>query len=390
MIILLFTLLNLGSGAEGSVKAILVHYHEGSLIESSISLNIKTQPANQTDCKGNKSIFSVLAEGGTGKIHYLWKRKMPSEQEYSAFGAVDSLKLSIYNVGVGSEAPDGTLYRVTVSDSESEINSDPARLTVNQITGIAPIGVANYTINQGQNLWLKVQTSGNSPFAFQWIRKSGNSNWPNVINGKTISGSQDAQLNFIGISLSDSGNYKVRVVFPTIDGNFCTETSSISRKITVITIRDTIPPVFINLPDISRQYCPDNLMQTEWADSLAAVPESEISFHFRKTGKFFDLNTSNFSDNTTSSENLILHWSIFSADSSLLPFTDEKGALLDDVSGQISIYPEDIIFKCLPQSNRSWDIIFWLEDASGNLTPVSQRHIITLWILQRPEIVSNF
>ena len=44
------------------------------------TLNIKVQPENQADCKGNKATFSVVAEGelvrfitcGKGKDHKMW------------------------------------------------------------------------------------------------------------------------------------------------------------------------------------------------------------------------------------------------------------------------------------------------------------------------------
>ncbi|HEY5510756.1 MAG TPA: immunoglobulin domain-containing protein [Prolixibacteraceae bacterium] len=356
-----------------------------------ILLNIKVQPTDQADCKGNKITFSVTAEGGNGKIHYLWKRKRPTDPAFATFGAADSIKLGVPNIGVGNESPDSTFYQVSISDTEIELTSTTVLLTVNQITGIAPIGVATYTLNQGENLWLSVQTHGNSPTGFQWIRKSGPSNWQDVAESGSVSGSYQAQLNFTKISVADSGIYKIRVTFPTINGNLCTETSSITRRIFVTTVPDTEPPIFLNLDNDIKQLCPDDLVQAGWNDSIEAIlPEEKNSCLFHKSGTFFDLSPVNFSDNATPSESLTLHWGIFSDDILHLPLTDAAGVRLDDKTGQISDHPEDINFEAMTASNQSWQVIFWLEDAAGNLTPDSLRHKITVIIKPRPQIVGNF
>jgi len=417
MIILIFILLSTRSGSDISVKApppayqecplpgltgifyqecpshslTGIFYQESSLSSLAGALNIKVQPSDQADCKGNKAIFSVTTEGGTGKIHYLWKRKRPTDSVFASFGAADSIKLPVYNIGVGSESPDGTLYQVSVSDDATEITSPIVHLTVNQITGIAPVGVASYTLNQGENLWLKVQTSGNSPSDFQWIRKSGPSNWQDVTDGISISGSQDAQLNFTEISVADSGIYKIRVTFPTINVNLCNETSIITRRIFVAAVRDNEPPIFVNLDNDLKQLCPDDLVQAGWNDSIESIlPEEKNSCLFHKSGTLFDLSPVNFSDNITPSESLVLHWGIFSDDTLLLPLTDAAGMQLDDKTGQISSYPENINFDGKTSLNQSWQVIFWLEDAAGNLTPDSLRHKITVRLIHRPEIVSSF
>ena len=128
-------------------------------------LKITIQPIDQNDCKGNKATFSVSSEGGTGSTHYQWLRKRPSESAFLSFGADDSTKLPVYNIGVGSESPNGTQYKVTVSDDLGTLTSSIATLTVNEITGIAPVGVATHTVRQGENLSFQVLTSGKAPTA---------------------------------------------------------------------------------------------------------------------------------------------------------------------------------------------------------------------------------
>ena len=224
-------LLKPASAIDFNVEIILENYRESALPFMETTLNIKVQPENQADCKGNKATFSVVAEGGTGPVHYLWKRKRPQDVEFSTFGAKDSTKLAVYNIGSATDSPDGTLYQVTVSDQINMVMSVIATLTVNQISGISPVGVATYTLNQGENLWLKVLTSGNIPLAYQWIKKFGSNDWRNISDNATLSGSQRVQLDFTKIAIADSGTYKIRVSFPTINGNQCTETSTITRRI---------------------------------------------------------------------------------------------------------------------------------------------------------------
>jgi hypothetical protein len=246
-------------------------------------------------------------------------------------------------------------------------------------------------MNQGENLWLKAQTSGNSPSGYQWIRKSGPSNWQDITDGLTISGSRDAQLNFTKISVADSGIYKVRVTFPTINGNLCTETSTITRRIFVTAVPDTEPPKFLKLDNDIKQLCPDDLVQAGWNDSIEAIlPDEKNSCLFHKSGTLFDLSTVNFSDNLTPSEGLVLHWGIFSDDILQLPVTDVAGTVLEDMTGQVSGHSENINFEAMTASNQTWQILFWLEDAAGNLTPDSLRYKITVRIHRRPEILSSF
>ena len=120
------------------------------------------------------------------------------------------------------------------------------------------------------------------------------------------------------------------------------------------------------------------------------MPADNNSCLFHNSDTLFDLSPLNFTDNVTSQENLILHWGIFSDDTLLLPVSDEAGVLLDDSKGQLSAHPENINFEALSASDQTWQIIFWLEDAAGNLTPESLRHKITVRLTHRPEIVSNF
>jgi len=355
------------------------------------SLQIVTQPTNQVDCKGNKSVFTVITEGGIGKLHYQWKRKRPEDSGFLIFGAPDSLKLAVYNIGVGNEAPDGTLYQVIVSDQNSSMVSASALLTVNQITGIAPVGVATYNMNQGENLWFKVLTSGNAPLAYQWIKRFGSGNWRDLSDNAVVSGSQREQLNFTGLSVSDSGLYKLRVTFPTISGNQCIETSTITRRINVKPAVDNQPPVFLLLQNEQLSLCPADLALANWNDAIGDISPTRIdSYQLQGHSTQFNIPIDHFSDNVTQSSDLILHWGIFKVGNPMVVWKDEAGNLLNDSQGQISLHPENIDFPSPESGTQNYRITFWLEDNAGNLTPEDLRHQIELVVLHRPEISRNF
>ncbi len=387
----LFLLLRISFGTDTPGRNTWVTYRDIDLSTLSNPLNITVQPVNQADCKGNKITFSVTAEGGAGAIHYQWKRKRPSDASFALFGAKDSTKLPVYNIGTGSEAPNGTLYQVTVTDQDTVVNSSIASLTVNEITGIAPVGVATYTVNQGENLWFKVLTSGNIPNAYQWIKKYGTNDWRNLTDNSTLSGSQREQLDFTKISLADSGIYKLRVTFPTINGNQCIETSTITRRVFVNPVVDNEPPIFLNMNNEYKTLCPEDLIQADWSESMDDILPVRIRYyHFRKYSTLFDLPTIQFSDNVTPSAALILHWGIFSVTSPFNSIRDEAGTLLDDKIGQISLHPENIDFENQISGDQTYQIVFWLEDGAGNLTPVANRHKIEVTVPLRPEIISDF
>ncbi len=384
-------LLKPASAIEFNATMSLENYHGSALPFSDNLLKIRVQPQNQSDCKGNKATFSVAAEGGTGPIHYLWKRKIPQDSVFSAFGAKDSMKLAVYNIGSATDSPDGTQYQVTVSDQIDQVTSFTASLTVNQISGISPVGVATFTLNQGENLSLKVLTSGNSPLIYQWIKKFGPGDWRNLTDNATITGSQVEQLDFTKIAVADSGIYKIRVTFPTINGNQCTETSTISRRVYVTPVVDTIPPRFINLINQTVTLCQEDLEQAVWNDSLSDILPHRLDYcRFPGQSPVFELPNSHFSDNITPNANLILHWGIFAMADSLTPLLDETGTRMEDMVGPIVLYHEKIDINYNPTGEASCRIIYWLEDESGNLTPQTLRHQVHIMVTRRPEIVSDF
>jgi hypothetical protein len=246
-------------------------------------------------------------------------------------------------------------------------------------------------MKQGENLIFKVLASGNSPIAYQWIKKFGSNDWRDVQDNLTVSGSQTEQLTFKAISVSDSGTYKIRVTFPTMNGNRCTETSAISKKVNVTPVQDNESPVFIDLINEDRILCQRDLEQVGWNDSLKDILTMAVNYYqLPEYSTIFNLPLHHFSDNMTPVDKLILHWGIYTNGNPESPISDEAGTILDNRIGQISLHPEKIDVLLQPTGSLPDQIIFWLEDMSGNLTPDSLRHKIKLIVAPRPEIISNF
>lgn len=199
---------------------------------------ITTQPQNQLDCEGHIVSFNVVATGSG--LTYAWQRKKASDS-FTDIPMVGETNVSypspgtirLKNVG-NSDAPDGTQYRVVITNTDnSSVTSDPAILTVNEITGITPTST-NVTICQGRNSSYQVTTSYPiNVVSYQWKKKDSQGLWVNVTDGGAISGATTNHLVFTGATPSESGKYKVTVVFHS-SGADCNVTSDTrDRELTV-------------------------------------------------------------------------------------------------------------------------------------------------------------
>lgn len=211
---------------------------------------ITSQPTDQLECEGNVVSFNV-GTSGSG-LSYTWQRKNPSEGSfadilsepnvsYSAFGTI-----RLQNVG-NSDAPSGTQYRVLISNANCSVTSNPAILTVNEITDVIPsvsypfkTGVIICT---GSNFSYQVTTSQPSNIvSCLWKKKIAAGPWTDVANGGVISGATSSQLTFTGVTPSESGEYKVTVEFNKTGSTTCMVTSdSRKRKLTVNPLAEVTP-----------------------------------------------------------------------------------------------------------------------------------------------------
>jgi hypothetical protein len=141
----------------------------------------------------------------------------------------------------------------------------------------------------------------------------------------------------------------------------------------VITLNDTIPPVFTENPD-SVQWCVQDMVEAFWnfAGDITPVRPDWHTFYAGNT--LFDLDPETFSDNCTPSAELALHWQIQFA----------GGGTLTG-SGQPSSWPSNIIF---PLGINY--VHYWLTDNCGNITQPSDQVVVTVIVYPRPDIFRNF
>lgn len=197
---------------------------------------ITTQPADQLDCEGHIVSFHVLATGLD--LSYTWERKKPLESSFSVI--LDDANVSYPSAGTirianagGTNSPDGTRYRVVVSNATGSVTSNAATLSVNGIMNIIPT-VTDKTICYGDTYSYQVNTTYPANVqSYQWKKKETSGVWTDVVNGGAISGATSNQLKFAGATPSENGEYRVTIVFRS-SGADCNVTSdSRRRKLTV-------------------------------------------------------------------------------------------------------------------------------------------------------------
>ena len=204
---------------------------------------ITAQPVDQLDCAGQAGNFKVIATGSG--IVYTWQRKKPTDGSFidipSGASNVSYLtpnEISIQNAG-DSDAPDGTQYRVVLSNGNCNITSSAATLTVNEITDVIP-SVSNplktdVILCNGSNFNYQVSTLYPlNVVSYQWKKSVSPGVWTDVADGGPIGGSNSSQLTFAGATPAESGEYKVTVVFHSSGADCDVSSDTQSRKLTVL------------------------------------------------------------------------------------------------------------------------------------------------------------
>lgn len=205
---------------------------------------IITQPQNELDCEGLIVSFNVVATGSG--LTYSWQRKKPlgtfadiPVEPNVTYPSPGTIRLE--NVG-NADAPDGTQYRAVITNSDNcSITSSAATLTVNEITGITP-ATTLVTICQGDNYSYTVSTSyPANVVSYQWKKWNNPGQWDYVIDGGPISGATTDHLVFTGATPSESGKYKVTVVFHS-SGADCNVTSDTRDRELIVNPLATASP----------------------------------------------------------------------------------------------------------------------------------------------------
>ncbi|WP_346861882.1 HYR domain-containing protein [uncultured Draconibacterium sp.] len=194
------------------------------------AMTIASQPTDITDCYGTTVSFGVLPNGGAGTISYEWQYMRPAESVFTTIAGQVSDSLHVANIG-DANSPNGTQYRVIVSDNCSSLISDTVTLTVNEIVFVSP-DTLDKEICEGQDYSLQVTTSGETPTNYQWqIDTTGS--WVNLANNSIISGVNTDQLTITGASPSETGQYRVVVTFPSSGIGCDLSSESFVRNLTV-------------------------------------------------------------------------------------------------------------------------------------------------------------
>ncbi len=200
------------------------------------ALNIVSEPGDITDCLGAGVVIGVGITGGAGTVSYEWQRMKPSEGAFTTIPGdpnvlnQDTDSLQLLNIG-NADAPDGTRYRVIISDNCAVLISDTVTLTVNEIIAVTP-DAENKEICEGRNYSLQVSTSGGTPVSYQWQIDSAGI-WDDLSNSTVISGVDTDQLALTGATTAESGQYRVIVTFPSSGSDCDLSSETFVRNLTV-------------------------------------------------------------------------------------------------------------------------------------------------------------
>lgn len=207
-------------------------------IQTDTALIIINQPLPQTDCYGNLVQFSISLNGSVGIVTFQWQRKPPGES-FTNLPGENNASLAVYNIGMYGENTDGTEYRVVVSDDFGIVASEAAVLHVNSITNLTP-AIVNSLICYGGEITYNVFSRGTA-LNYQWEFNNG-SGWFDLSNNTIFSGSTTSQLNILNATTSESGSYRVKITFATLNqpvsDPVCVETSY--TRVRNLTVREPV------------------------------------------------------------------------------------------------------------------------------------------------------
>jgi PKD repeat protein len=121
-----------------------------------VAPSITTQPVGRTVNEGQSATFSITASG-TAPLAYRWQR-----------GGVDiaGATQASYTTPAASMADNGSTYRCIVSNTAGTATSNPATLTVRDVTApvISQIGTSGVTTSQATVTWVTDEPSNSQVF----------------------------------------------------------------------------------------------------------------------------------------------------------------------------------------------------------------------------------
>lgn len=154
----------------GSLFAVTVSNSAGSVTSKNATLtvtaqpvapSITTQPANKTVSVGLTATFSVKATGTT-PLKYQWMKNG---------AAITGATKASYTTPAVTQADNGTLFSVMISNVAGSVTSNTATLTVSTAPPTPPsitIQPISETITEGKTASFAVKAIGTKPLLYQW------------------------------------------------------------------------------------------------------------------------------------------------------------------------------------------------------------------------------
>jgi hypothetical protein len=162
-------------------------------------LNITVQPQSVTKNEGDTHQFSITATTTSGTLTYQWKK-----WNGSSYADISGATSSTYTTPTLTASDDGNLYRCTVSNGTTTLDSSIATLTVYYVTITDHPDAGSF--NAGDSPVLGVTATVKPTTAlYQWQYSNNNSSW--VDEG----GATNSTLTLSNINSADEGYYRCRV-----------------------------------------------------------------------------------------------------------------------------------------------------------------------------------
>jgi hypothetical protein len=187
---------------------------------------ITSQPADQTNCKGNVVTFRVTT---TSTTSFQWQKKLP-DSHWENISNENSASLRVASVG-NALNPNGTQYRVIVGTDPCVTISDPAVLYVNEFLD----KLEDQTLCEGETATYFSPAMNGSALSYEWQKRVGATGAFLPVSDESVAG---LHINSIA-SAEDQTYYRVKITFDRGNGTTCVETSN-AGKLAVIAIDETI------------------------------------------------------------------------------------------------------------------------------------------------------
>jgi sugar lactone lactonase YvrE len=200
---------------------------KGTIVASTVTIQIVTQPKRQLANVGNSVSFSVTASSTpTTAMSYQWlKNGTP----------IAGANASTYTI-TSVQSSDSASYSVNVSGGSASVTSSSATLTVYPSNVTIPPAViftqpSDVTVGLGGSATLTVDAYINATAKYQWQK-----------SGTAITGANAASYTIASAQASDAGTYTVAIT----DGSFWV--TSNPATVTVTGVPATTPPVIATQP----------------------------------------------------------------------------------------------------------------------------------------------